>query len=259
MHVVLRITFKGLITFVPDPSQERLVALLPVTGAMGNTGVHQHHGELTFNRKYLVNTDTVHHGDRASPEKCERIPLGRSELSFAQLRGAGHVFVPPSEAISLDKLTKRPLDSEQVSPFPRSTVYSQVILPGATRIYPGETAQWFLGGRTETLTNVIQWERDLPDGERNIVIWIRYMHSAQYQALRLHAPDGADAIDLEINHLPDAADEEKDPTDGYEAVHFAAYYELYPPPAPNIIIPVLVGLPGANVFTCMTSQVSLDT
>lgn len=258
MAVVLRIKFTGLITFVPDPLQERLVALLPITGAMGNAGVHQHHGELSFDRKYLghaISEEGEHDGDQSTSNR-ERIPLGRTELNFSQLRGMGTVINPPKEAMLLDKLTKRPIDRNQVSEFPRSTVFSQVILPGANTITAGTSVEWFVDGRIETLSNEIRWERELPEEERNVLIWIRFMNSTQYQAIRLRALSDDDVIELEITHVPHP-DDEDDTTLGYEAVHFASYYELYLPPAPIIVLPILAVAPGANVFSCMTSQVSL--
>lgn len=240
----LEITFTGLFLFVPEPKRPKgLHVLLPGTG--GTTGVHLH-------------TATVRQLDSTRPE----FTLATEDLTLTG--GNGTVLFPPVEAVDLEEVTEgvRYPRSALKKPDPGPRVHARIVLPPASRIVPGQTAQWDIPGiGKRRLTHRVIWTVEGLAGT-SVTLERDPFGNGDKTTEVFHEVNGV--VRLCIDHLPDHVET---PRPQFEAKHFQAFYRSDPVfgTGPN---PILAQEPGtidpgpcdpvaknADTFTCMVAQV----
>lgn len=242
MAIRLEITFTGLFLFVPDSANGTLNVVLPSTG---------------FGPVHL-------HKPTINEQGGQRIVFGDEDLSLIGSGPGANVLTPPTETVQLRSITNRPLEFDQIrKPGKRPNIHARIVLPRATSMGPGAMPALFnvpvLG--PQRLSHRVEWT--LLNLDQASAVFERRRHDGSTVPPFNFQPDAEDVVRLCIQHLPDHDDE---PTNGYEAKHFQAYYRVYLPPAAGAN-PRLAEDPrdepphpcmpqqAASTFTCMTAQV----
>lgn len=284
MPFKLRVTFTGMCLFVPEPAKNCLHVLLlapdepPMVGRTASMKMERHFPRLFYNAAH----DQPGTTDLSTDYRC--ISLEDKELDLTSVPGLRSSLTPPASVADLTPFVSE-LEQTWIQADAPPKIAGHVILPATSASAPPAcvSGPWSLGGDVQMDAYRVAWDLDSIALDQYQLEWeLAGLRGTGDEPLvplhELQMPFGP-GIELRVKNVVRSESTYGNPPippapiAHTAAPHFAAYYDLFGKPGPDLTFepnhpsaaavlgagdPQLCGGALGDLFTCMLAQATLQ-